>query len=98
MLAYPSRTNVPTNRAEIILQVQAVYFNLLELQQRGKMSNDAFDVVSYSIEKLGVSVRYLLSTNTTVEDANYEIGLAASHLKRNLLRTSGSILQELTVI
>jgi hypothetical protein len=97
MLAYPSRTNIPTDRTEIILQVQAVYINLLDLQQQGKMSHDALDVISYPIEKLGVAVHYMLSTNTTVEDANYEIGLAASHLKRNLPRTSGSIRQELTL-
>ncbi len=97
MLAYPSRASIPVNRAEIILQVQAVYINLLDLQQRGQMSADALDVISYPIEKLGVAVHYLLSTNTMVEDANYEIGLAASHLKRNLPRTSGSIRQELTL-
>ncbi len=97
VLAYPSKTNIPTNRAETILQVQAVYINLLDLQQQGKMSHDAFDVIWYPIEKLGVAVHYLLSTNTTLEDANYEIGLAASHLKRNLPRTSGSIRQELSL-
>jgi hypothetical protein len=97
MLAYPSGTKIPANRAEIILQVQAVYLNLLDLQQQSKMSQDAFDVISYPIEKLGVAVDYLLSANTTVEEANYEIGLAASNLKRNLPRTSGSIRQELSL-
>ncbi len=97
ILAYPSRTNIPINRAEIILQVQAVYINLLDLQQQGKLSQDDYDVIWYTIEKLGVAVQYLLSTNTTVEDANYEIGLAASNLKRNLHRTSGSIRQELSL-
>jgi len=53
--------------------------------------------MSYPIEKLGVAVHYLMSTDTTVEDANYEIGLAASHLKRNLPRISGSIRRELSL-
>jgi hypothetical protein len=97
MLAYPSRTNIPTNRTEIILQVQAIYINLLDLQQQSKMSQDIFDVISYPIEKLGVAVHYLLSTHTTVQDANYEIGLAASNLKRNLSGTSGPIRQELSL-
>jgi hypothetical protein len=83
ILGYPSRMPIPKDRVKTILELQAIYLRLEQLH----FKNRAFElsqVILYPIEKLGDAIWMLLQTDRSVEQANYEIGLAVGNMRRGL--------------
>ncbi len=64
---------------------------ILYLEDRSVQANQ---VLGYPIEKLGDAIDYLLQTSTSVESANYEIGIAAGNLRRWLPKISDAGLRK----
>lgn len=81
VMEYPSKTRIPKERIPTILQVQSMYLRLLLLRNSTDKDNRVSSITNYPIEKLGVAIDFLLSPNTDIETANYEIGLATSHMQ-----------------
>ncbi len=84
VMEYPSKIRIPKERITTILQVQSVYLRLLMLRNSNDKDDRVSSIATYPLEKLGVAIDFLLSPNTDVEDANYEIGLAASHMQERI--------------
>ncbi len=98
ILPYPSKIAVSSERVKIILRVQSAYIPLLRINHRHEKNPLIDELTSYPLEKLGVAIDYLLSSGKTIEEANYEIGLAASSLQRGLPKAQGRVREELARI
>jgi len=82
--AFPAQIKVSNDRLEIIVEVQEILIELMKKDHLQRPKRIVKDVIHYPTEKLGVAQNYLLNPNYSVEQANYELGLASEHLKEKM--------------
>ncbi len=90
VMEYPSKPPFPVERAATILRLQEQLFALHEIGRISESDKIVFDVVDYPIEKLETAIDYLVD-GEEIASANYEVGLASTHLKNRVKNVSGTV-------
>lgn len=91
IMRYPSRIKFLRKRVKTTLLIQAPYLELLDIHYKCRGEPRLSSVTIYPVEKLGAAIRFLLSPHSEIEDANYEIGLAANHIQERKGKLSPSV-------
>lgn len=91
IMRYPSKIKFLRKRVKTILLIQTPYLELLDIHYKCRAEPTISSVTIYPVEKLGTAIRFLLSPHSEIEDANYEIGLAANHMQERKGKLSPSV-------
>lgn len=78
---FPVHFDVSEGRVDTILEVQEIFIEFLKKYHLDHPDKVLSDVILYPIEKLGTAIDYILDSKRTIEEANYELGLASEHIK-----------------
>ena len=89
LLEYPSKLPFSVERAATISRIQEQLFALHEIGRISESDKIVFEVVEYPIEKLETAIDYLVD-GEEIASANYEVGLASTHLKDRVKNISGT--------
>jgi hypothetical protein len=90
ILEYPSKLPFSTEKAPTIVRIQEQLLALHEIGRTNESDMTVFDTVDYAIEKLGAAIDFLVDREE-IATANYEVGLASTHLKERVQNISGTV-------
>jgi hypothetical protein len=90
IMEYPSKLPFSAERAPTIARLQEQLLALHEIGRANESDPIVFDAVNYPIEKLETAVDYLVE-GEEIATANYEVGIASTHLKGKVRNISGTV-------
>ena len=84
----PSTLKILEERLNVIIELQGILIELMRKYYLEGFDSRAGDLIRYPIQRLDITIQYLMRSNIKIERARQEVNLAAEHLEEMMKDTS----------